>query len=375
MRHLSTILIVLLLASCATTKVVERECPPCEAKPEPKKEKKIVIKDPLVIKPKSPEQLEKESLEFFSLANSYFDAEKYDEAAKLYTFIMNDNPDFREKGFINYNLALIHFKKERFDRAADHAKKAIADLQKPMDRKDALLLHLESNRHTANWNSIVSDSEEAVDRGNYFSLTEDNVNELFLRRAEALVMQGKVDEGRKSVQATMFKIRRGKTRTDLLYNNEYAMANFVLGRSHVYEFKSFQLENNEKSLAKKCTYILDAQTKFIQAIKVGIIYWSNASAFEIADLYKALYEEMENYKIPDDLEGEERDVYRCELWNRISVLLKKARRTLKKSLEAAKRINEINEYTEKSFKMISEIEKIYNMKEQTCKKGGLQPGL
>ena len=75
-------------------------------------------------------------------------------------------------------------------------------------------------------------------------------------------------------------------------------------------------------------------------------------------------------KDPDnfsDLTDEEKSVYECELWKKISVLLKKSRKTLMKSIEAAKKIGEENEYIDKSLEMIKEIDSIYEEKENTCK--------
>ncbi|MBP5590625.1 hypothetical protein J6Y50_02035 [bacterium] len=51
---------------------------------------------------------------------------------------------------------------------------------------------------------------------------------------------------------------------------------------------------------------------------------------------------------------------------KISILLRKSRKTLMKSIEAAKKIGEENEYTEKSFEMVEEIDRIYEEKENIC---------
>ena len=80
-----------------------------------------------------------------------------------------------------------------------------------------------------------------------------------------------------------------------------------------------------------------------------------------------LYDEMQKHQVPAELSEEEQDVYRCELWKKISNLLKKSRKTLVKSIEAAKKIGEENEYTEKSFGMIEEIDRIYEEKENICR--------
>ena len=51
---------------------------------------------------------------------------------------------------------------------------------------------------------------------------------------------------------------------------------------------------------------------------------------------------------------------------KISILLRKPRKALMKSIEAAKKIGEENEYIDKSLEMIQEIDRIYEEKENIC---------
>ena len=80
---------------------------------------------------------------------------------------------------------------------------------------------------------------------------------------------------------------------------------------------------------------------------------------------------MISFKVPEDLSDEEKEVYNCELWKKVSGLLTKSRRILKKSLKVAEKIDEDNEYLAKSIQLLMEIENIYEKKEKSCEKFNL----
>ena len=75
---------------------------------------------------------------------------------------------------------------------------------------------------------------------------------------------------------------------------------------------------------------------------------------------------MISIPVPEDLNEEEIKVYECELWKKISGLLTRPRRYLKKSIEASKKINENNQYTAKSFELLRKIEELYEKREKEC---------
>lgn len=354
-------------------------CPGCSTAPPKatarKPEKHVVITKPVHIKPEKTDNLgltEKERKmsveELFSIANRYFDTDRYDDAAKYYNAITILHPEKSQTAYSHYNSGLIFMKQQQWSQAANHMKKAFLLLDKAQDKIDALFILFDGLRHSGQWEKIISISDETLNNnpfGLYFS--DKQIRELSLKKAEALVRLGKTDEGIKLTNYLLFQIRRGKRRQDLLYNPEYAYAQFILGINHVEEFNRLELDqNNIKTLENKCREILNAQSKFLLSIKAGIIYWSNASAFEIAGLYTKLYNEMSSYQIPENLSEEEKVVYICELWNKISGLLRKARKTLKRSIEAAEKLREENDYTNKSFSMLVKINEIYEERENYC---------
>ncbi len=361
MRPLLATLCLLLAAACATH---GRQVDYLITEPV------IIVPKTLPAKPSPPE--ERDFDELFRLANEHFDDGDYDRAEQYYRDILTYNPVYLFTPFCYYNLGLIALKKKDFDTAQRNFKAAYLTTGRTEDKLDALNLYLHALGRLGRWEELLDVADSALKS----DLTGDRIpaeplREILLRRAEATAMTGKPAEARTTAQYVIYEIRRERSPDDLLFIPELAMAYFVMGRSAVAEFGSFPFDNNGDVLLRKCTLIQEAQRWFLKTIQNGIIYWTNASAYELAALYRALFDEMAQYPVPAELTEEERPVYECELWGKTAGLLKKARRTLTGSIESARRIHERNEFIDGSLKLLVEINASYETKENFCRSRGL----
>lgn len=363
-------LFFLLFTSCATTPEQKAEEKPQQSAPS-----HVESKYGILITPKNIEVFEvgndKETKDFdklFAEANRLFDENQLEEAKKIYTEITDADPEYKLAPFCRYNSGLIDIKLKNWENAEKNFEAACLAMQKPADRRDALLNWFEAARNVGLWEKISETGSRLISEfsSNSF-LSESDKREISLRYAESLIMTGQIEEGRRLADFWRLTILKENPRHEAVYIPELALAYFVLGRSFVKEFSDLKLDETTETLEEKCRRIVEAQAKFLKAINVGVIFWTNASAFEAAKLYTDLYAEMNSHPVPDDLTDEEKQVYECELWKKISVLLKKSRKTLMKSIEAAKKIGEENEYIDKSLEMIKEIDHIYEEKENTCR--------
>ena len=364
-------LFFLIFASCATAPEKEADEKPQQTAPS-----HVESKYGILITPKNIEVFEvdnnketKDLDRLFAEANRLFDENQLEEAKKIYTEIIEADPEYKLVSFCRYNAGLIDIKLKNWESAEKNFEAAYALMQKPADKRDSLLNWFEAARNTGSWEKIAEIGGKTIAEfpSNSF-LSESDKREISLRYAEALIMTGNIEEGRRLAEYWRLTILKENPRHEAVYIPELALAYFVLGRSFVKEFSDLKLDKTTETLEEKCRRIVEAQAKFLKAINVGVIFWTNASAFEAAKLYTDLYAEMNSHPVPDDLTDEEKSVYECELWKKISVLLKKSRKTLMKSIEAAKKIGEENEYIDKSLEMIKEIDQIYEEKENTCKK-------
>ena len=361
----------LIFTSCATAPEKEAEEKPQQTAPS-----HVESKYGILITPKNIEVFEvdnnkeaKDLDRLFAEANKLFDENQLEEAKKIYTEITESDPEYKLVPFCRYNSGLIDIKLKNWESAEKNFEAAYTSMEKATDKRDALLNWFEAARNTGSWEKIAETGGKTIAGfpSNSF-LSESDKREISLRYAEALIMTGNIEEGRRLADYWRLTILKENPRHEAVYIPELALAYFVLGRSFVKEFSDLKLDETTDTLEEKCRRIVEAQAKFLKAINVGVIFWTNASAFEAAKLYTDLYAEMNSHPVPDDLTEEEKSVYECELWKKISVLLKKSRKTLMKSIEAAKKIGEENEYIDKSLEMINEIDQIYEEKENTCKK-------
>lgn len=370
----TVLLTVLFFAGCASTEAVKKDDSQASSLRAEESVRVIESTKMLYVTPKSIELIDKAELEqkdlsqIFEMANKFFDLRRYEEAERHYRNILERNAEHPSAAYCYYNLGLIYMRITRWDDAETHFLQAYNSFDKEQDKKDALFNYMESLKKAEKWASLLYESEKLINN-NPFKLNfhEEAKQEISLRYAESLIMTGKVEDGRKLAEYWIFEITKKLPRYEAIYIPELSLAYYVLGRSFVHEFNMLKLDNTVERLEEKCKKIIDAQTQFIKAINVGVIFWTNASAFEVAKLYMDLYAEMDAHPVPGDLTEEEKKVYKCELWKKISNLLKKSRKTLVNSMDAAKKINEENEYTDKSFKMIAEIDTVYIQKESECK--------
>ena len=358
----------LIFTSCATAPEQKAEEKPEQTAPSHTESKYGLLVTPERVEIFEVRKGEDEDFDkLFAEADRLFDENKLEEAERIYTRIAEMNPEHRLVPFCRYNAGLIAIKLKKWEEAEKNFFSAYQTMQKPEDRRDALLNWLEAARNAEIWEKISEISGKIIDNfPAYGEFNESNRREISLRYAESLIMTGKIEEGRRLADYWRMTILRETPRREAVYIPELALAYFVLGRSFVKEFNDLKLDETTETLEEKCRRIVEAQAKFLKAINVGVIFWTNASAFEAAKLYTDLYAEMNSHPVPDDLTDEEKPVYECELWKKISVLLKKSRKTLMKSIEAAKKIGEENEYIDKSLEMIQEIDSIYEEKENIC---------
>ncbi len=340
----------------------------------------ILITEPIVITPRNAPDRDIPPAEWdyhllFQQANELFDDGDLDTAARLYHDILTHNPAYHNAPYCYYNLGLIAVKQRNYEEAERHLKASYLLLKNTADKSDALLLRAHCLAKLERWNEVADIIDEALSSDlAAISLNTPTAREILLRRAEANAMLGNPEEARITIQRILFDVRRERSREEILFVPEFAMANFMMGRTFVAEFSLLPFEATIERLVAKCRLIQKAQEWFLQTIRVGVIYWTNAAAYELATLYRALFEEMNGYPIPDELSTEEeRQAYRCELWNKTDGLLRKARRTLTGSIESAKRIHEDNEFIEESLRLLIEVNARYAEKEHICDSGRTTP--
>ena len=103
----------------------------------------------------------------FTMANKFFDLNRYEDAQKLYDRIVQKNPDHSMAPFCHYNLGLINMKTLNWPVSAAHFQTAYRTLAKKDDKKDALILYLEALKKAASWETLLSEANTALNDNPY----------------------------------------------------------------------------------------------------------------------------------------------------------------------------------------------------------------
>jgi hypothetical protein len=95
-------------------------------------------------------------------------------------------------------------------------------LEKEDDKVDAFLLLLEAYRNGEKWDKIKESAINVLDPNSpKLPLTNSIEREILLRKAEAEIMLGALDEGRQTVRNEITKMRRGKKRENRMLLKVY----------------------------------------------------------------------------------------------------------------------------------------------------------
>ena len=132
------------------------------------------------------------------------------------------------------------------------------------------------------------------------------------------------------------------------------MAQYHLGLIAHERYKQAQVHLPEKRMAEeleaKAGLLLDAQARYVKAIRVKNPDWAAAAGFQIGALYRDFYDSMINAPLPDPVkaDAELREVYFEELKKKIRPLLEKALRTQENVVLMAERTGVMNDFVKKS---------------------------
>jgi tetratricopeptide (TPR) repeat protein len=157
-----------------------------------------------------------------------------------------------------------------------------------------------------------------------------------------------------------------KKQSEFLDDKYYiGQAHFYLGELDRAAFRQVDLAASSDSvemarlLDVKCDHLLDAQTRYVRAIRARHFGWASAAAHQVGSMYQHLYAHMQQLPRPADLTELQGLEYKRELTKKVAVLLKKAMRTWTSALEFAQRTGVDNIWVRETKKKLATVEKLY----------------
>jgi len=117
-------------------------------------------------------------------------------------------------------------------------------------------------------------------------------------------------------------------------------------------------------LEAKCGKLIEAQSRYLRAIRLGDVHTVAISGFRLGTLYQNLYDAIVGLEEPDDLTIEQKLLYQEEVRRRVIVLLKKAIRIFEKSLMVGRRLRSSGHWLEQLERSLDSLNELYLAEEE-----------
>jgi tetratricopeptide (TPR) repeat protein len=186
--------------------------------------------------------------------------------------------------------------------------------------------------------------------------------EALARKGSSLLAGGNPRDAKAALEEATLLYRAGRGVTPSSPTFHYAMAQFKLGELIHAEMRAVELPMDgavlEAALERKCRLLLDSQAEYTKAIEILHPHWAAAAAYRIGGLYRNLWDDLLAAPLPENLTGEEQEVYREVLRGRIRVLLVKAVAQWERTLKMIRRLELEGEWAERTERDLVEIREL-----------------
>lgn len=134
-----------------------------------------------------------------------------------------------------------------------------------------------------------------------------------------------------------------------------AQAQFFLGEISRLKFEAVTLNPESAdedalrdALERKCRLLLEAQERYLVAIRMNDSHWATSAGYRVGALYERLHDEMMAAKSPEGMDEEEAAIYRDELKKKVRILVTKALPIYEQTLAAAERTGTKTPFVDKA---------------------------
>lgn len=344
----------------------------CAHAPPPRPREMRVQMEPLIFRVRPSGGVELlEAAGLFERAGAAFSDKRFDSAVALYDQVLGHFPDSRYRLASHYNAGL--------------ALEGKGDLEAAAERYRRLIDEVETNRACPESGSAAAceDALDAVFRlGGVHERLEhwDAAAELWQAllakprlkladRIEAMSRQGaaqvqllELDAAERSLRATLALYRENQTIERLGSDYFLGMATYYLGEVAHARFRALPVRLPERRLTQdleaKARMLLEAQSRYLAAVKVQDSNWATAAGFQIGSLYREFYQALVEAPVPPRLSEEAKQVYQEQVRRRVRGLLEKAASIHEKNLLMAERGGIRNDWVRRSSEQMEQLQNL-----------------
>jgi TolA-binding protein len=295
----------------------------------------------------------------FERAGAAFQEKQFAEAAALYDELVARFPDSRYATPALYNAGLSLENRSDLAGAAERYRKMIARGGATSDLLDALFRLGGVYETQKNWAAAAENYSQVLDRKD---LTNSDRAEAMARRGVAQFNLKDLGAAERTLRDALAFVRARETEERLDTDYFVGMAAFYVGEIAHEQYRALPIRLPEKQLERdleaKARMLLQAQARYVDAMRVNNAEWATAAGFEIASLYREFYDDLVGAPVPPQLDGEAREVYLDELKKQVRTLLQKAISVHEKNVLMAERVGVKNDWVRRSNEQMDELRKL-----------------
>lgn len=364
MRRAALVTVAALVAACA-------HAPP---KPStPPRETRVEMEPMTFERTPSGEVRTVDAQSLFDDAGAAFTDKRYADAVRLYDELLRRFPDSRLAVPALYNGGLALEALSDVAGAAERYRTLVTRGGPTQDVIDAQFRLAAAYATLKDWSAAADAWAQVLRRsgpcraGETCDLTLSDRLEALARRAEAQLEMQDLVATERTLREQQELVRRWQSEERLESDFFVAMGAYLNGRVAHARYRALPLRLPEKRLAddleQKGQMLLVAQRRYLDAMRVNNVEWATAAGYQIASLYRELYDDLLAAPVPPTLatSDEARDIYREELKKQIKNLLFKAISTHEKNLLVAERTGVRNEWIEKSNAQIEQLKSLLGL--------------
>ena len=295
----------------------------------------------------------------FERAGAAFQEKQFADAVKLYDQLVERFPDSRYATPALYNAGLSLENQSDLAGAADRYRKMIARGGANNDLLDAFFRLGGVFEAQKNWTAAAENYAQVLERK---ELTNSDRAEATARRGVAQFNLKDLGAAERTLREVLAFVRAHETEERLDTDYFVGMAAFYVGEIAHEQYRALPIRLPEKQLERdleaKARMLLQAQARYVDAMKVNNAEWATAAGFEIASLYREFYDDLVGAPVPPQLTGEAREVYLDELKKQVRTLLQKAIAVHEKNVLMAERVGVKNDWVRRSNEQMDELRKL-----------------
>jgi TolA-binding protein len=273
--------------------------------------------------------------ELFERARHEAAAKHFELAVERYDLLLRNFPDSDFVLPSLYNVGLVLEDLHRYADASERYRELVRRFPVTRDAADALYRMGACEAEITQWVASKAAFAELVARSD-LSLA-DRI-EAIVRRGYAEFNLRQLDVAEQSFRDALDLYRQHETEERLDSPFFLAMAQYHLGAISQERYALVAIHLPEQRMAadmeQKAGLLLDAQTKYVKAIRLRDPHWAAAAGYQIGVLYRSFYDALVAAPVPEPIahDAEARAVYMEELKAKIRPLLEKAIRTHEQTL-------------------------------------------